>query len=193
MQIETYCYFDNEFKLCDPRAQSILLKSLPPPVRRGDKKDKSSESDVSNFFGILVQIQNDLTFKLVDKLDGVATGTVCTKPSGLATHRDRLRKLYAQIPKSSPIHTYLFKDASGAKSEKDVEVERTALQKGLVSMYGSASAPTIEFTDISQLIVMQVCIYMDFLLRWLDYKNTDGKRWFLRLTDSARSGIVHKK
>jgi hypothetical protein len=200
--VQSYCYLDSAHGIstCDSSAAKILANSFPIVLRGEPKKQigrkkkveevELEDADVSNFFGILVQISNDLTFKLVYRLKGgSATGTVCKTPSGLATHRDRLRKLYSQIPKSSPMHSHLFKDLSESKQDKDVDRERTAIQTGLDAMYKSETAPDVVITDISHLIVVQVCIYTDFLLRWLDMKNTDNKRWFLRLTETVRSGI----
>jgi hypothetical protein len=156
----------------------------------GGDEDHEDIVDVSNFFGMLVQISNDLTFKIVYRLKGgSATGTVCKTPSGLATHRDRLRKLYKEIPESSPIHAHLFTDLSEARLDKDVDRERTTIQTDLDAMFKSETARDVKITDISQLIVVQVCVYLDFLLRWLDMKKTNGKRWYLRLTETARSGI----
>jgi hypothetical protein len=120
---------------------------------------------------------------------GSATGTVCKTPSGLSAHRDRLRKLYAEIPESSPIHAHLFTDLSESRPAKETDRERIDLQSDIETMFKSESAKNVKITDISHLIVVQVCIYLDFLLRWLDMKKTGGKRWHLRLTETARSGI----
>jgi hypothetical protein len=202
---QSYCYLDSKegISQCDSGAEKILAKAFPI-VRRGEQKktgrkkkdagggDEDHEDivDVSNFFGMLVQISNDLTFKIVYRLKGgSATGTVCKTPSGLATHRDRLRKLYKEIPESSPIHAHLFTDLSEARLDKDVDRERTTIQTDLDAMFKSETARDVKITDISQLIVVQVCVYLDFLLRWLDMKKTNGKRWYLRLTETARSGI----
>ena len=195
--VQSYCYLDDASGLskCDSSAERIVSNSIPI-VNRGEvkkpagrkKKAEAEEdlpdADVSNFFGMLVQISNDLTFKLVYRLKGgSATGTVCKTPSGLATHRDRIRRLYEQIPKSSPIYPFLFTD------RPEAERERSGIQSGLEAMYKSDTAPDVKISDISHLIVSQVCAYFEFILRWLDMKNTDGKRWFLRLTETARSGI----
>jgi hypothetical protein len=203
--VQSYCFSKSKhtLALCDSSAEAILAKSFPI-VNRGETKkpaggrkkaalvdDEPMDADVSNFFGILVQIKNDLTFKLVNRLQGgSATGTVCKTPSGLTTHRERLRKLYAQIPASSPMKPYLFTDLSDVKGIDVLDGEREDIQKALLNQYkpGGPRSET-NITDIAHLIVVQVCIYMDFLLRWLDMKETDGKRWFLRLTETARSGI----
>ena len=201
--VQSYCYLDAKDGVgrCDSGAEKILASGFPI-VRRGEPKKagrkkkgvleevEPEEADVSNFFGILVQISNDLTFKIVYRLKGgSATGTVCKTPSGLAAHRDRLRKLYAEIPKSSPIYAHLFTDLSESRPAKETDRERIDIQSDIETMFKSESAKDVKITDISHLIVVQVCIYLDFLLRWLDMKKTDGKRWHLRLTETARSGI----
>ena len=43
--------------------------------------------------------------------------------------------------------------------------------------------------DIEDLSLDQACPYMEFLFRYADMKKIDGKRWFLSVVDSARSGI----
>lgn len=200
--VQAYCYLDPAEGVgrCDSGAEKILANGFPI-VRRGEPKKvgrkkkgveehEPEEADVSNFFGILVQISNDLTFKIVYRLKGgSATGTVCKTPSGLASHRDRLRKLYAEIPESSSMHAHLFTDLSESRPAKEVDRERIDIQSDIEAMFKSETTKDAKITDISQLIVVQVCIYFDFLLRWLDMKKTGGKRWYLRLTETARSGI----
>jgi hypothetical protein len=205
--VKSYCFskLKQTLGVCDSTAETILAKSFPI-VRRGEPKkpvggrkkaapaDKLDleEADVSNFFGMLVQIKNDLTFKLVNRLQGGSvTGTVCKTPSALAMHRDRLRKLYAQIPDSSPMKPFLFTDLSDVKGAAVLDEERKKIQESLEKKYKSGGSVTEDsITDISHLVVVQVCMYVDFLLRWLDLKHTDDKRWFLRLTEAARSGVA---
>jgi hypothetical protein len=201
--VQSYCYLDagEGVNRCDSATEKIISSKFPI-VRRGEPKKagrkkkgvvedvEPEEADVSNFFGILVQISNDLTFKIVYRLKGGSvTGATCKTPSGLAAHRDRLRKLYVEIPKSSPMHAHLFTDLSESRPAKETDRERIDLQSNIEAMFQSETVKTVQITDISHLIVVQVCIYLDFLLRWLDMKKTDGKRWHLRLTETARSGI----
>jgi hypothetical protein len=32
------------------------------------------------------------------------------------------------------------------------------------------------------------CLYMEFLLRWMDMQQVGGKRWFLPVVDAVRAG-----
>jgi hypothetical protein len=50
-----------------------------------------------------------------------------------------------------------------------------------------AKNPDLDLEHIDDLSRLQICPYMEFLLRLLDMKKTAGKRWFLSLVDTARA------
>ena len=43
------------------------------------------------------------------------------------------------------------------------------------------------FTHIYELSLLQVCPYLEFLLRYMDMKRIGDKRWFLTLVDAVRA------
>jgi hypothetical protein len=83
-----------------------------------------------------------------------------------------------------PIHVFLLnadKAAAPTKKEKD------ALQKALKLKYEGKDSDFEDFTHLHELSLLQVCPYLEFLLRYMDMKRVGDKRWFLNLVDSTRA------
>ena len=48
-------------------------------------------------------------------------------------------------------------------------------------------------SHVHDLSLKQSCPYIEFLLRWMDMKHIDGKRWFLSVVDMARIPMKKKE
>jgi hypothetical protein len=83
-----------------------------------------------------------------------------------------------------PIHEFLLSIDPATKPSKK---EKDALQKGLKLKYEGKTSDFEDFNHLQDLSLLQVCPYLEFLLRYMDLKRIGDKRWFLSLVDSTRA------
>jgi hypothetical protein len=81
----------------------------------------------------------------------------------------------------------LLNDDDEAKPSDTDSKERKDAVKKRYDPTAKAKNPDLDLEHIDDLSRLQICPYMEFLLRLLDMKKTAGKRWFLSLVDTARA------
>jgi hypothetical protein len=171
----TYCYFegDTEPAICPSNLLEDVKRLTGPPV------DK--EKDTGTVFGFLAWDAKSSTmlFKTINKTaKGKVSwkGAQCFNTSNLDEPRERvvlLQKILRDaVEESHPILELLLDDAVETQPSVD-EIKRRVAAGTLLHVF-----------DLTQ---KQICPYMEFLLRWMDEERVDGKRWFLRMVEAARS------
>jgi hypothetical protein len=185
--VETYCALEGDTapKTCTAY-QSDAEKLIGAPINR--KSDQ-----VGDLFGMLVAKSGNAVFKSVDKLSGKLDGTECANTSNLTNHEPRIRTIQnsirAQLPDVDPILPLLLDDDE-TRAIKDNKT-RQLIQDAVKKRYDprlKAADPALDIAHTSHMSVKQACPYMEFLLRWMDMRKLNGKRWFLGLVEAARAG-----
>ena len=114
-----------------------------------------------------------LVFKSLDRIKSKrvigAVGSDCSIASDLGGHRERVRGLQDLIRAAEPsLGPLLTNDEKRGKKKK-----------------GDAEG----ITHIDDFSHNYICIYMEFLLRMMDSRKMEGKRWFLNGVEAARAGL----
>jgi hypothetical protein len=126
-------------------------------------------------------------------LTGKLGGAECANTSNLGPHRLLIRKLQTLIrtlyPADDPFVLRLLDDKEDTKPAEELSKERKEAVKKRYDPSAKAKHPDYDFEHVDDLSRLQICPYMEFLLRILDMKRAGGKRWFLSLVDSVRAGI----
>ena len=132
-------------------------------------------------------------FKSVDMETGKLGGAECANTTNLGNHRTLIKKLQQLIrviyPATDPFVLRLLDETEYTKPTDDVSKERKDAVKKRYDPSAKAKNPGLDLEHIDDLSRLQICPYMEFLLRMLDVKKADGKRWFLSLVDSVRAGV----
>ena len=163
-ELESHCLGIGK---CPGTFEPIILKRLPPVV-----DVKTSTGDI---FGFMVPRPKDniLVFKTLDRVKSKrvigAVGSDCSIASDLGGHRERVRNIQEIIRASE-------KSLAGLLTNDE---KRGKKKKG----------DPAGITHIDDFSHIYICLYMEFLLRILDLKGTDGNRWFLNAVEAARAGL----
>ena len=198
-KLESYCFIEGDVEpsLCTPLFKETVDTAIGAPVRRDTEQTGA-------IFGMLVTKKNKVIFKSVDKDSGKLDGAECSNTSNLGPHERRIKILQKIIrerfPAESPIRLLLLND-----DELSVAIDKThhrEIQESLERRYKNPESvkpktgksevtakKDLRITHVSHMSVKQACPYMEFLLRWMDIKHVNNKRWFLSLVDSERAGV----
>jgi hypothetical protein len=120
------------------------------------------------------------------------SGAQCDNDSNVAHHHLRVAEAVAALLKYAPADP-LLKDPiitnllKGDAEEKPSKSEKLLKQKALKLKYEGKDSDFDDFAHLSELSLLQVCPYLEFILRYMDMKRIGGKRWFLSLVDSSRA------
>jgi hypothetical protein len=171
--LESHCFQKNTFTLCPSNFDTLITKSLGAPV--------DIKSQTGDLFGFLVpRKDNTIVFKTLDKSNSKritgAVGADCSVASDLGGHRGRIRDIQNIIRKISPEMKDLMLNDEESEMARDI--------KGRIQRQES-----FNFKHIDDLSHIFVCIYMETLLRLMDYKGYTKKRWFLNAVAASRSGL----
>jgi hypothetical protein len=135
--------------------------------------------------------KGDVVFKSVDLENGKLSGAECANTTNLSNYRTLIKTLQVQIrsvyPADDPLVSSLLNDSDDAKPTDDVSKERKDAVKKRYDPAVKAKHAELDLEHIDDLSRLQICPYMEFLLRMLDTKKANGKRWFLSLVDTARA------
>jgi len=172
-ELESYCMQDGAVATCPTSFASIINAKLGKPV---DVKAGTAE-----IFGFYVpRKDNTVVFKSLDKsgtkrITG-AVGSDCSVASDLGGHRGRVRHIQTLIRDAKL-------DLVGLLiSDEDTEAARDA--EGRMARQAANN-----FKHINDLGHIQICLYMEVLLRLLDAKKARGLRWFMNAVEAARAGL----
>jgi hypothetical protein len=171
--LESYCYQEGAFKTCPSSYDSIIDAKMGKPV--------DVKAGTGDLFGFLVpRKDNTIVFKTLDKNNSKrimgAVGADCSVASDLGGHRGRVRDIQTIIRKVAPDFRSLMINDHDTDSARDVK-GRPARQENYT------------FKHIDDLSHIFVCIYMETLLRLMDYKNYGKTRWFLNSVEASRAGL----
>jgi hypothetical protein len=177
-KVQTYCYTDGDFSQCTKFLESEVQNILGNPVNR--------ETDTGEYFGLLTTKQKTIIFKTVDKVKGSMKGTECANTSNLQNHQLRIRAIQDILRNAgTSIAPFLLDSSPVEKIDEPIHKKRQDILKKQYTAAGAAFA--IDLEHIADLSLKQICPYMEFLLRYADRQNMNGKRWFLSLVESARA------
>jgi hypothetical protein len=171
--LESYCMLDGELTTCPNTFTSIINTKLGKPV---DVKAGTAE-----IFGFYVpRKDNTVVFKSLDKTGTKriigAVGSDCSVASDLGGHRGRVRHIQTLIRDAKL-------DLVGLLiADEDTEAARDADGR-------AARQLASNFKHINDLGHIQICLYMEVLLRLVDAKKARGLRWFLNAVEAARAGL----
>ena len=163
-ELESHCLGIGK---CPGTFEPTILKKLGPVV-----DVKTSTGDI---FGFMVPRPKDniLVFKSLDRIKSKrvigAVGSDCSIASDLGGHRERVRGLQELIRAAEPSLAPLLTNDEKRGKKKKGEVE------GIMHI-----------DDFSH---NYICLYMEFLLRMMDSKKMEDKRWFLNGVEAARAGL----
>ena len=172
-ELESYCLINGDFGTCPSSYIPLIDQTM------GEALDV--RNDTGDLFGFLVpRKDNTIVFKTLDKNNSKrilgAVGADCSVASDLGGHRDRIRDIQTIIRKIAPELKPLVINDINTDDAKD--------PKGRI-----ARQEAFDFKHIDDLSHIFVCIYMETLLRLMDYKGYGDTRWFLNAVESARAGL----
>jgi len=188
-ELKTFCLGEGDEKpsACSELYKPYVLAATGKPINR------ASLDDMAAVYGFLTLKKGDVVFKSVDMLTGKLGGAECANTSNLGPHRLLIRKLQTLIrtlyPADDPFVLRLLDDKEDTKPAEELSKERKEAVKKRYDPSAKAKHPDYDFEHVDDLSRLQICPYMEFLLRILDMKRAGGKRWFLSLVDSVRAGI----
>ena len=146
--------------------------------------------DTGPLFGVQIydKTSDTVILKTLNKDDdswkdkGSLKGLQCSNTSNLDGPRARITAIQAQIRTlvgdDHPILELLIDD--NANTQPSADLKKKHKNESII-------------THLYEMQQKHVCAYMEFLLRWMDYHNSGGKRWFLSVVDSLRAGWKIKK
>lgn len=188
--LKTYCMMGDEIAACSDLLKSYVDTAIGKAVNR------ASTEEMGPVYGFLVLKKGDVVFKSVDLENGKLSGAECANTTNLSNYRTLIKTLQAQIrsvyPADDPLVSSLLNDSDDAKPTDDVSKERKDAVKKRYDPAVKAKHAELDLEHIDDLSRLQICPYMEFLLRMLDTKKANGKRWFLSLVDTARAEEVAK-
>ena len=165
---------------CPSILNEEIKKIVGPPVDR--------INDTDTIFGFLTYIKNKLYFKsaLKDNTKRWINGAQCQIVSNLDYHLPRIQEIHKTLKTIPGIRDLLFDDRAETKPDADTSEKRKAyLKKRYMKKTDSVEA-ALNQTHVHDLSLKQICPYIEFLLRYMDMKQLNGKRWFLSVVDMAR-------
>lgn len=190
LSIKNLCFYkknvtDSQKSLgtCPSTFDDDVAMLIAPAVNR--ENDESTDE----VFGFQATIKGITVFKTVHKptAEGRLTGAECDNDSNVLHHHPRVESAMKGLDTyatDDPIRKFLLNTDPSAKPSKK---EKDALQKALKLKYEGKESDFEEFHHLHELSLLQVCPYLEFLLRYMDLKRIGGKRWFLSVIDSVRA------
>jgi hypothetical protein len=187
--VKNYCFTKKDGKrvldICPSTFDADVATLVAPPV---DREDKEATGDV---FGFLATVKHVVVFKTVHKPSskGRLTGAECDNDSNVLHHHPRvlsaMEALARYAPKDPILTGEMLLPTESAKAPS--KIEKKEEQKGLKLKYEGKSSEFEEFSHLYSLSLLQVCPYLEFLLRYMDMKKVGDRRWFLSIVDSVRA------
>jgi hypothetical protein len=190
LKVNNYCFYKKNaadkkksLGVCPSTFEEDVQALLAPPA------DRESDASTGEVFGFQATIKGITVFKTVHKptAEGRLTGAECDNDSNVLHHHPRVEsamKGLVAFAADDPIHEFLLSIDPATKPSKK---EKDALQKGLKLKYEGKTSDFEDFNHLQDLSLLQVCPYLEFLLRYMDLKRIGDKRWFLSLVDSTRA------
>ena len=171
--LESFCLQNGAYETCPSSYDSIIDTKMGKPV--------DVKTGTGDLFGFLVPRKDStVVFKTLDKANSKrimgAVGADCSVARDLGGHRGRVRDIQTIIRAIAPDLKNLMipdEDSDAARDTKG----RPARQENF------------NFKHIDDLSHIFVCIYMETLLRLMDYKQYNKLRWFLNAVEAARAGL----
>ena len=172
-QLESFCLQKGAFDTCPSSYEPLIDVKMGKPI--------DVKAGTGDLFGFLVpRKDNTIVFKTLDKNNSKrimgAVGADCSVASDLGGHRGRVRDIQTIIRRIAPELAALM------IADEDSDAARDA--KGRPKRQ-----ETNNFSHIDDLSHIFVCIYMETLLRLMDYKKYGKTRWFLNAVEAARAGL----
>lgn len=172
-ELESYCLNEAAFDVCPSSYEPIIATKMGKAV-----DVKAGCGDIFGFY--VPRKDGTLVFKSLDKTSSKrilgAVGADCSVASDLGGHRGRVRQIQTLIKStSSDLAKLVIQD-------EDSDVARNT--KGRAGRQAD-----FDFKHIDDLSHIQVCAYMETLLRLMDYKKYRGDRWFLNAVEASRAGL----
>jgi hypothetical protein len=189
LKLANYCFYKKSaadkkksLGVCPSTFENDVVTLLAPQVNR-------ETDDTDEVFGFQATIKGITVFKTVHKptAEGRLTGAECDNDSNVLHHHPRVQsamKGLSTYAPADPIHEFLLNADPAVKPSKK---EKDALQKALKLKYEGKDSDFEDFTHLHDLSLLQVCPYLEYLLRYMDLKRIGDKRWFLSLVDSVRA------
>jgi Type III restriction enzyme, res subunit len=171
--LESFCYQNSAFETCPSSYDSIIDAKMGKAV--------DVKAGTGDLFGFLVpRKDNTIVFKTLDKNNSKrimgAVGADCSVASDLGGHRGRVRDIQEIIRRVAPELKPLMINDLDTDAARDAK-GRPARQESYI------------FKHIDDLSHIYVCIYMETLLRLMDYKKYNKTRWFLNAVEASRAGL----
>jgi superfamily II DNA or RNA helicase len=195
LKIKNYCLYKKSaadkkksLGICPSTFDDDVYKLLPAPVNR-------ETDDTGEVFGFQATIKGITVFKTVHKpsAEGRLTGAECDNDSNVLHHHPRVlsaMKGLETFAADDDIREFLLDINPDAKPSKK---EKESLQKMLKLKYDGKESDFEDFHHLHELSLLQVCPYLEFLLRYMDLKRIGDKRWFMGLVDASRALPSGKK
>jgi hypothetical protein len=173
-KVVPYCFFsgDAEPTICPSNLLEDVNHVVGPPIHY--------KRDTGPMYGFLAYNADDgrVIFKTVNKEEKSFRGAQCSQTPNLKEHKRRIRlvqdQIRANVSETHPIRALLLDDNPDTEPTK----EELKLRK-----------KTGKYAHVADMTLKQICPYMEFLFRWMDYHRIGGKRWFMSLVDSYRSNF----
>jgi len=185
--VKNFCFSKKGGKrvldICPSTYDADVATLVAPPV---DREDKEATGDV---FGFLATVNRVVVFKTVHKPSAGKrlSGAECDNDSNVLHHYPRVvsaMEALVRYARTDPIIGMLLKTDSATAPSK---AQKLAEQKALKAKYSGDESDFEDFSHLHSLSLLQVCPYMEFLLRYMDMKKVGDRRWFLSLVDSKRA------
>lgn len=190
LKVKNYCFYKKDkgdkkksLGVCPSTYDEDVAKLVAPPVRRDNAED------TDDVFGFQATIKGVTVFKTVHKptAEGRLTGAQCDNDSNVLHHHPRVESAMEALDKygeDDPIRAFLL---PVDKADAPSRAEKDGRQKALKLKYEGKDSDFEDFMHLHDLSLLQVCPYLEFILRYMDMKKIGDKRWFLSLVDSVRA------
>jgi hypothetical protein len=185
-KLECYYINDGHIEQTTKLVDDLIATKTSAPV--------DIESGTDDVFGFLTKKGEDVIFKSLKKGES-KMGQDClgstNLENALASIRNIQEKLEAYLPADAIFRKYLLDPSSSDEVKAIVKTLKKSqpIEKRFMPGGDKISMPTY----CRELSKLQLCQYMEFMLRYMDRKEINGKRWFFSLVDMARKDAMIKE
>ena len=179
-------YYNSESKSIEP-INDLIMGLLDEQKLVSDPVNTKEDTDA--IYGIYMAKGDAVVFKTVVKGQS-ETGQECAI-TNLENPISRIRIIQTQLASYFPedhILRKLLLDPTSSDEVKQEAKERS--KKKAIEKRFSAQGEAVSENDLPkycwELSAKQACQYMEYILRWMDRKQVNHKRWFLSLVDMDR-------
>ena len=145
--------------------------------------------DTGKVFGFLSYEQGVMLAKTVLKAEGKKLnldGAQCIGVSNLGNHFSRIQEIHKHLSTDAALQNQIVQDSPDTKPDPKTSKARKDYVVNLYTSKATSYDPDLDVKHMYDMSLKQLCPYIEFLLRLMDMKRIEGKRWMLSVVDMSR-------